>query len=274
MALDLMPCPWPVQRCGPLPEEDAEEYKPLHQAASEILWALSGRQFGCCEGPPIRPCREDCLPLSRPGPLGPYGQVGQWTPVLSDGQWINLTCRQCAGGRCSCPEVSEVLLPGPVCEVIEVTIDGTAVPTGSYRIDDLAWLVRQSEEGGEGSVRPSWPLCQDMGAPLGSEDTWGVRYRRGTPVPSGGQRALGEMMSEIWKGCNNDSSCALPKRVRTIVKQGLTVAVLDPMAFLEKGKTGLYFTDLWLQAVNPLARPAGARVISPDWEPGRTTTWP
>jgi hypothetical protein len=251
--LETMPCSWPVIECGPLPEVEDQQYESLRQSGSEVLWALSGRQFGCCETT-RRPCRRSCL----------EPEWGRWPNAqLIEGQWVNVACRTC-GDHCSCSRVCEVRLPGPVCEVIEVTVGGDAVPTGSYRVDDLEWLVRTDGD--------CWPLCQDMGPDLGEPGTWGVRYTLGTPVPSAGQRALGELMSQLWLACKGDGACVLPTRVRVMARTG--AQSFDPMDFIEKGKTGLYFTDLWLQAVNPQARPAGARIASPDWDEGRTTTWP
>lgn len=255
------PCAWPVQACGPLPEADSDEYEPLRASVAEVLWALSGRQYGCCEIT-VRPCQDDCSDGCLP-PAGAWNSGLQWTPVLSNGVWTNVTCRA-HNGRCSCPAVSEVRLPGPVCAVLEVVVDGGVVPTGSYRVDDGEWLVRTDGE--------RWPSCQAQSLALTEVGTWGVRYSRGIAVPPGGQRSLGEMMSEMWKACSGDTTCCLPKRVIASARAGLQG--IDPMEFLREGKTGLYFTDLWLSAVNPQHRPSGARVVSVDYDPGRVTTWP
>jgi hypothetical protein len=251
------PCDWPVTPCGELPEPEDESYEGLRSAAAEIVWALSGRQFGCCERT-VRPCRRDCAEGHYP-----RDAAGGWPAArLTAGEWVNMPCGRCVDG-CSCGEVSAVTLPGPVCEVFEIIVDGAALPTGAYRVDDLDTLIRT-----DGS---RWPECQDRGKNLGAEGTWGVRYSVGTPVPSAGQRALGEMMSELYKGCSG-KTCNLPQRVRLPAKLG--PGVLDPMDFLERGKTGLYFVDLFLAAINPQARPSGARVLSPDFDPGSATTWP
>jgi hypothetical protein len=259
----LMPCSWEVLECGELPATGSPEREELRVPAAEILWALSGRQFGTCELT-VRPCTEDCCVPCLP-PAGAWDSGTQWYPALVNGQWFNLVCRKCRG-RCSCPEVSEVLLPGPVDSVVEVLVDGSAVDPGAYRIDDLVWLVRT-----DGA---KWPKCQDMGPPVTEAGTWAVKIMRGTPVPMAGQRALGEMMSEMWKACRGDKTCCLPRRAVTSIATKGAVMGLDPMEFLKEGKTGLYWTDLWLTAVNPLYRPSGARVTSPDMEDVRVTTWP
>jgi hypothetical protein len=254
----LAPCGWELQPCGPLPEVEDESYEPLKDAAAEVLWKLSGRQFGLCERT-IRPCRPECRDQGL--------DSGPWPDAyLSSGEWVNSACRQC-GERCSCSRVCEVRLPGVAYALVSVIEDGVSQGSGGpFRLDDSQWLVRT-----DGAC---WSTCQEMGLPLTEVGTWGVTYLDGIPLPPGGQRALGELMSELWKACRDDTSCCLPKRVRTLVRGGITVAMLDHMEFLDNGRTGLYFTDLWLQAVNPLHRPSGARVISPDFDPGRTQTWP
>jgi hypothetical protein len=255
VAVELAPCSWPVQPCGPLPEEADPEYENLREAASFVVWALSGRQFGLCEVT-VRPCRRECLE----GPDAPWPLA-----YLDAGQWVNAGCRSCVG-RCGCPAASEVRLPGPVYEVVSVTTDGVPVTGGPWRVDDSEWLVRT--DGG------SWPTCQPVGLPLTEEGTWGVTYVRGVPVPPAGQRAVGQLMSELHRACNREA-CNLPVRVQTIAARGgLPTTVLDPMDFFDKGRTGLYYVDLFLAAVNPKGRPQAARVLSPDMDEHRTQTWP
>jgi hypothetical protein len=142
--------------------------------------------------------------------------------------------------------------------LVSVVIGGEAVPTGSFRIDDGEWLVRTDGE--------CLPMCQDA-------EGWTVTYMRGISVPPGGQRSLGEIMAQVYAACNS-KPCALPQHLQTIAKQGVTVGMFNPLDFVREGKTGLYFTDLWLTAVNPQARPQAARIASPDYDPGRVTTWP
>lgn len=255
MPTETVPCPWPIQPCGPLPDEEDSSYEELLAASTEILWALSGRQYGCCPVT-IRPCRacKDGNPS------------GDWGARLRDGLWINLPCVSCGVNSCSCSEVCEVRLPGPVCEINEVMLDGEVLAETAYRVDNSDLLVRV--DGG------CWPNCQELSLPTTEVGTWSVTYDRGIPVPPAGQRALGELMSELWKACRADGTCILPKRVQTLTRQGVSMVMLDPMDFLAHGRTGLYFVDLWLTAVNPHGRPSGARVISPDTPLQRETTWP
>ena len=56
----------------------------------------------------------------------------------------------------------------------------------------------------------------------------------------------------------------LPKRVTNVTRQGLSMVVLDPMDFLDDGKTGVYEVDLFLKAYNPAKLQRRATVMSPD----------
>jgi hypothetical protein len=57
--------------------------------------------------------------------------------------------------------------------------------------------------------------------------------------------------------------CALPARVQTLTRQGMSMAILDPQEFLAFGRTGLYEVDLAIAAVNP----HGLRRRATAWSP-------
>lgn len=241
-------------------EDDAkaEMAQSAVNVAAEVLYSLSGRQFGVCEVV-ARPCRQACCdPCGRSGGL-------RWTPVLKGGQWMNVSCWSCKDS-CSCTNVCEVLLPGPVDSITEIMLDGQVLEATEYRVDNRNLLVK---------VSPGcWPTCQDMAAEPDQPGTWQVTYGRGRPLPAAGMNALGALANELAKSCLGDNTCQLPERVTTITRQGLTMAMLDPMEFLTNKRTGIYAVDVWLTAVNPLGRQRSAGVYSPDVRPPRVTTWP
>lgn len=221
------------------------------QAASEILWAMSGRRFGTCEVT-VRPCRIEC-PES-----GWWAGVG-WTgggpvPALIGGQWFNLTCGACYGA-CSCGPVSEVALPAPVAEVVTVRVDGGAIPTGSYRVDDHRLLVRT-----DGAV---WPRCNDLSLNDTEPGTWSVTVQVGEAVPVLGQLAVAELAAEIGRACAGED-CKLPQRVQTLARQGVTISFPDPEELSENGWLGLPLSDRFLMTFNPKRLPARSRVYSID----------
>lgn len=253
-------CNWTATACcDALVNADDEVAQRAVDTAAEILYALSGRQFGLCELT-VRPCR-----LRECNPVGDYYGL-PWVPVLAGGQWTNVSCVT-HRDACSCTRVCEVALPGPIDSVTELLVDGVALDEGvDYRVDNRGSLVRL---GGE-----CWPLCQDMNLDGDQPGTWQVTYMKGKPLGSAGQNALSTFACEIVKACTDDTSCTLPKRVTSITRQGITMAILDPMPFLQQGRTGIYLVDAWLAAVNPKARSRSGGILSPDMPGPRRTTWP
>lgn len=265
-------CDWPISYagcdCPTLDGMSAEDRAMWEGVAAEYLWNFTGRSFGLCSVV-LRPCRADCAALMPEtfwgrGPWVPYPNGAVWGPVLVGGQWYNLTCGNCGGDACSCTTTHAIALPGPVNSVEEVLIDGTALATSAYRVDDARWLVRLDGD--------RWPPCQDMNAAPSEADTWQVSYTRGVPVPVGGQMAAGRLACEFAKAACSDPSCALPQRVQTVTRQGVTVAVLDSFEDVTKGRTGIWTIDAWIASVTSGPRPS--RVYSVDVKPkGRVTTW-
>lgn len=261
------PCSWPITPCEPCGRLDELEYglrEQIEEAAVSFLWNWTGRVFGLCEVT-ARPCRRDCPEAftTYRGASGVGSGGAPFEPVLVAGEWRNVACGAC-GDLCSCDTVSSVRLPGPVHDVVEVRVDGAVVPASAYRVDGHARLVR--DDGG------SWPRCQKLGVPEGAEGTWAVAYRWGVPVPAGGQVAAGMLACEMAKAWCRDSDCSLPRRVQTVTREGVTVAVLDAFEDLQAGRTGVWLVDSWVASINE-AKPR-SRVYSPDSRgrgPVRTT---
>jgi hypothetical protein len=90
-----------------------------------------------------------------------------------------------------------------------------------------------------------------------------VTYQYGSRPPAMGRRAARTLANEIIKAMNGQE-CRLPERVTSITRQGVSLTVIDPHEFLDKGRTGLYEVDLFLHATNPNGANARSRVFSPD----------
>jgi hypothetical protein len=227
----------------------------VEEMATTYLWEWTLRQFGECPVV-LRPCREDsnCVEFSTFWGRGPYpwGSAGGSWPVLVSGKWYNLRGCACSQG-CSCAIPNSLALPGPVLAVIEVMIDGVVVAPGAYRLDGNL-LIRTDGL--------SWPACQDLAAPVTAPNTWQISYTRGAVVPSGGQIAAGVLACELAKALCRDASCALPQRVQTITRQGVTIAMIDSGVGLEKGQTGIWLIDSWVASITQPVQPS--RVYSPD----------
>lgn len=257
------PCVWPADTsCCP----DWTSYEPAIQAravawATEILYAMSGRQFGTCNIT-VRPCGGGCdrngwmtWPVFMDGNVS--GNFWMQPFIGAGGVWRNCVC----GSVCKCRPTHEVWLPGPIASIESVTVDGIVLDPSAYRVDNQHSLVRIDGE--------PWPECQDMDADEAAENTFFVIYQRGRAVPVGGQIAAGILACEFAKSCT--SGCQLPGNLSSLSRQGVEVQIVDPTDVLQNGLTGLHDVDLWLRAVNPYRRPARSRVYSPDLNYPRQT---
>jgi hypothetical protein len=80
--------------------------------------------------------------------------------------------------------------------------------------------------------------------------TWSVTLQVGAPVPMLGQLAMGELVCQFM-GLLTGGTCSLPKPVQSMTRQGITMNFLDPAEIFPNGQLGLYFSDLFIQSVNP-----------------------
>jgi hypothetical protein len=99
-----------------------------------------------------------------------------------------------------------------------------------------------------------------------------VTYTYGTPPPTSGRAAARIFAIELVKLYEGDDSCALPQRVTSVTRQGVTYTILDNQSFIDEMKTGIYTIDLFLKTVNPDKAKARARVFSPDTNRARRIT--
>lgn len=255
----VMPCsPWDLISCTFPTAASAAITGYAVQSATEILWNLSGKQFGLCEYI-LRPCRRDCAG----GAVWPFDEAvwggGGPRPLLFDGQWFNITCGGCGSG-CSCTGLEEAILPGPVHAITQVKLNGTIMATGTYRLDhNPPTLIRV--DGG------LWPVCQDLAAADDQPNTWSVTAQFGQPVPVSGQFAVGELAAEIAKACLGQA-CAIPANATQVSRQGVTINLSTVSQVLKDGWTGLRMCDLFIAAVNPnhlTAPPVVYDVDGPSW---------
>jgi hypothetical protein len=248
---NCLPDGWPADHSEMSPDQQA-----AHDAASELLWRLTAGRYGECSEL-VRPCRMDCA--TPPPAYDRYPPAGgpAFTPTVWAGRWVNIVCG-CVG-PCGCGgQVFEVSLPGPIIQVDAVKVDGELLSAAAYRVDDGKRLIRVDGE--------PWPACQRLDLADSEQGTWSVAYSRGRAVPAGGRRAAAALTVEIWKACSGDKSCRLPQRVQQIVREGVTMTLLDPLEYLDKARTGLVDVDLWLAAVNPHGQRSPSSVWSPDMQ--------
>jgi hypothetical protein len=185
-----------------------------------------------------------------------YVLSGRQFPGLCE--WILRPCGShcnCEYDLCGCNRLPRVFLGYDVLAVASVDVGGVLLEVDTYRLEN-GWLVRL--DGG------LWPCCQNMAGEPGDEDTFSVTVTTGTEPPASGIAAAKALTAELVKACTDGEVCALPTRVTSLVRQGVSMVLLDPMEFLDSGRTGVYAIDLFLAAYNPngMKRPASA--WSPD----------
>jgi len=217
------------------------------KTASHILWAMSGRKFSG-----ITTVTERYVSV-----YDPYLRVGasslNYWPTLIGGNVYNMP----TGGQERFSDFdylgdgtssnSRLRLRGR--KVIKVhtvrDVNGNIVDPQKYYLAEHSTLY--------GSPNANW-------TPTNIE----VTYSYGTPPPSAGKAAAKLLAIELVKLYEGDQSCALPQRVTSVNRQGVSYTLLDDQDFLENMRTGIYAVDLFLKAVNPDKARARARVFSPD----------
>ena len=219
------------------------------QAASEILHILTGRQY-----PGV--CTETLRPCPSPGYLPAYGTPFGWYPIHLGGVWLNTGWCGChTSADCGCATIPQLELGRDDVETVDqVIVDGTILDPSAYRLDHGHWLVRV-----DGST---WPCCQDLTKDTTETGTWSVTITYGRPIPTALENAALIYACELVKAAVG-VDCALPARVQTLTRQGVTMALMDPQEFLTVGRTGLYEVDIAIAAFNP----NGLRRRATAWSP-------
>lgn len=195
--------------------------------AIDVLWALSGRQFGCLEVT-ARPCAD-------------YAQgfgYRAYQTVLDGDMWMDVGCG--CTGSCTITGPRVIHLPGPVVDVLEVDLWSVTLPPDGYQLEGDA-LYRT---GGA-----SWPR-QNLGAPLGEPGTWSVKYQQGVPAPEYVGVLTATLANELVKACTEGEECRIPRNVVSSSRRGVNYE-FDPSKLTAAGKTWIPEIDMWLAQVNP-----------------------
>lgn len=229
-ASPLVCAPWATVTDLPesRPDLTDPEWEQLLLQATEILWALSGRQWSGLEG-------AGCTASATLRDHG--GSCGWWPSVGWDWVWGREFLPR---GR-NQPHV--VRLPHDEVLAVDSVVIGGAAFT-AWRAEG-PWLYRTDGLG--------WSGLDVV-----------VAYHWGSAPPTGGVIACVALALEFAKALTGDSACRLPKRVTSVTRQGMSMTLIDPQTFLKDGRTGLGDVDLWLVSVNPKARAERGSVWSPD----------
>jgi hypothetical protein len=225
--------------------------------ASQIMFEVSGRQYGGVCEKTVRPCEtlgNTCWGLN-PW-FGWTGWPWAWT-------WDGVTWGwyDSVGCHCTCQALSRVMLSGyPVNKILEVKIDGVVQAPTTYRLDESTFLTRMRDPL-DPTVPLFWPACQILDLDDTEAGTWSVTYEYGQVVPLAGKAAATALACELLPGAD----CKLPSGAVRIVRQGITVDRLTPLAeMLRKGATGIVAIDTFIAAYNPAGNRRRPAVWSPD----------
>ena len=210
-------------------DADAVDLSSVCAVATELLYLLSGSQFGVRE------------------------KVAR--PIWSNNCWsIDRLAENVRTGIPNTAEGRSLALPGPVRAIEAVKIDGLVLDPSEDTLLDRRYLVR---------VGGFWPMNQDLSLPDTALGTFSVAFVWGKDVPAGGRAAAKAFAKQLGLYMAG-KKCNLSDRLSTVTRQGTTRTYLDPSEFTRLSRTGLYLVDTWLATVNPSGARRRPRVFSPD----------
>lgn len=214
------------------------------RTASYLLWAMSGRKF---TGVTTVTERYTCT--LRNNRMGPSTKTN--SPVLFGGDVYNIPS-------------------GDYDEYSELTADGMS-PDSRIRLRGRPVTKIHSIRNRTGSViDPSnYYLVEHSTIHIKAGTPWTpcnteVTYSYGTPVPAIGKMAARTLAIEFIKLWSDDDTCALPQRVTSVARQGVSYTILDQQEFIQEMRTGMYVIDLFIKTVNPDGARRKSKVFSPD----------
>lgn len=183
--------------------------------------------------------------IPRPCPCALDLLTGPW-PSSAGSFWWLVSGDELALGGGACH--ADLILPDrPVLTIDTVTVAGTVMDADLYelrgdnrlhRLDGTHWTAQTV-----------------------------VDYTTGSNIDEGAKLAVSRLAMELAKLAMPDGKCGLPERVQTVVRNGVTFALLDPQTFLDGGRTGIYIVDLFLTAQHHLAQGPSSSVVSPGIGP-------
>lgn len=214
------------------------------QAASNLLWAMSGRKYSGTTTVTERYFTAiDAFRYQG-------SSAKQFFPHMIGGSVFNLPAEDwndSAYQSDGTSSLSRIRLRGkPVLEVhlVRSGYDGHIIPEDAYYLAEHSMLVA------------------NKGTPW-TPGNLEVTYTYGQQPPTAGRHAARMFAIELIKLWEGDD-CALPDRVTSVTRQGVSYTILDNQDFLENFRTGIYAIDLFLRTANPAKALAPSKVFSPD----------
>jgi hypothetical protein len=222
------------------------------RTASYLLWAMSGRKY---TGETTVTERYTCT--LRNNRMGPSTKTN--SPVLFGGDVYNIPS-------------------GDYDEYSELTSDGMS-PDSRIRLRGRpVTKIHAIRNRNGGIIDPSsYYLVEHSTLHIKAGTPWTpcnteVTYSYGTPVPAIGKMAARTLAIEFMKLWSDDETCALPQRVTSVARQGVSYTILDQQEFIQELRTGIYVIDLFIKTVNPDGARRKSKVFSPDQPRARRYT--
>lgn len=222
------------------------------KAASNLLWALSGRKYSG-----VTTVTERYVCASRTRAWGPSRKTT--TADIVGGSVVNIPVNNfdfyddmTSDGLSASSRLRLRGRPVIRVEAIRDRLGKVITPTAYTLVD-------------HSTIQPVLGTTQFI--PCDAE----ITYTYGAEPPPLGRLAaktLAIEFAKLWKG----EDCALPQRVTNISRQGISYTVLDPQDFVDELRTGMYTVDLFLKSVNPDKARARSRVFTPDLPRARRAT--
>lgn len=214
------------------------------RTASYLLWAMSGRKY---TGVTTVTERYTCT--LRNNRMGPSTKTN--SPVLFGGDVYNIPS-------------------GDYDEYSELTADGMS-PDSRIKLRGRPVTKIHTIRNRTGSVidPANYYLVEHSTIHIKAGTPWTpcnteVTYSYGTPVPAIGKMAARTLAIEFIKLWSDDDTCALPQRVTSVARQGVSYTILDQQEFIQEMRTGMYVIDLFIKTVNPDGARRKSKVFSPD----------
>lgn len=209
-------------------------------AASQILFVLSGQKYGG-----LFETTEQYYVESTGAPVGCYwdsGEKAYWNPFI--GVWAYT--HDPVGRKNRLVPGDAIRLRNPnVVSITSISVGGSAVDPSEYELVNAS-IVRRTN-------LASWSIVSN---PV-------ITYVSGVEPPALGKLACRKLADELMLAIQG-AECNLPTNVTSISRQGMSLQIIDPQAFLDKGRLGIYEVDLFLTVANPGKAKKRPRVFSPD----------
>ena len=96
-----------------------------------------------------------------------------------------------------------------------------------------------------------------------------IRYLFGSTISPAARNAMLHLARQLFLAgpLGDPDECTLPERVTSITREGLSIAMLDPGNYFEKGRIGVPLVDQWLSSML-ISGKRNAALFSIDAPPG------